>query len=298
MAQAATERQPLSGLGFQRLRLSPHRLRYLGRNPQITICLVILGLTVVSALFPGWISPYDPNKIDPASLLQRPSWAHLLGTDEYGRDILSRIIHGSRIELLISTVGVTLAFTVGVPLGLVAGYWGGPIDSVTMRIQDALLAFPSILFAILMVAAFGASQLSIMLTIGVIFIPKFARLVRGSVLILKEEEFVQASRACGANHARLIVRHILPNAFVPLLVQITLAFAIAILVEAGLSYLGLGVQPPTPTWGNMLQQAQAYPKQAPWYVISPGFCIFIFVLAINVLGDELRDNLDPRLRKL
>lgn len=298
MADAAIDTGSLIVEGKERRRPRLRLLRELAGSPQILASMIVIGIFVVCALAPGIIAPHDPNRIDPIVMLQGPSWQHLLGTDEYGRDILSRVIHGTRVELIVSVAGVALAFLVGVPLGLISGYRGGLVDSFTMRLQDALLAFPSILFAILVVAAMGASQTSIILTIGVIFIPRFARLVRGSVLFLKEEDFVQASLACGADGRRLLLRHILPNAFAPLMVQVTLALAVAILIEAGLSYLGLGVQPPTPTWGNMLQQAQAYPAQAPWYVLAPGFCIFVLVLAMNMLGDGLRDSLDPRMRRL
>ncbi len=298
MAQAVSEHHKLTESGLPGMRLAINRIRDLGRNPQITISTIVVGVALICALVPGWVAPYDPNKIDPINMLQAPSWQHPFGTDEYGRDILTRVIHGSRVELAVSVAGVVLAFAIGVPLGLISGWRGGLVDSITMRFQDALLAFPSILFAILVVAALGASQSSIILTIGVIFIPRFARLVRGTVLFLKEEEFVQASLACGADDRRILMRHILPNAFAPLMVQVTLALAVAILIEAGLSYLGLGVQPPTPTWGNMLQQAQAYPVQAPWYVLAPGACIFVIVLAMNMLGDGLRDSLDPRMRGL
>lgn len=267
-------------------------------SPQIFLSLVVIVVALMCTIAPGVIAPFDPNQIDPIAMLQGPSWQHPFGTDEYGRDILSRVIHGTRVELTVSIAGVALAFFVGVPLGLISGFRGGLVDSIIMRFQDALLAFPSILFAILVVAALGASQTSIILTIGVIFIPRFARLVRGSVLFLKEEDFVQASRACGADGQRLLLRHIFPNAFAPLMVQVTLALAVAVLIEAGLSYLGLGVQPPTATWGNMLQQAQSYPAQAPWYVLAPGFCIFLLVLSMNMLGDGLRDGLDPRMRRL
>lgn len=258
--------------------------------------VLVLALAVLAAIVPSVLAPADPNAIAPDQRLTAPSWAHLLGTDEFGRDILSRIVYATRIELVISVAGVALAVAVGVPLGLVAGYRGGIVDAVTMRLQDALLAFPAVLFAILVVAALGASRRSIILTVGVVYLPRFARLVRGSVLVLKEEDFVLASRAGGASDAGLIRRHILPNCLAPIVVQITLAMAVAILIEAGLSYLGLGVQPPTATWGNMLQHAQAYPAQAPWYVLAPGFCIFVLVLALNTLGDGLRDRLDPRLR--
>lgn len=266
-------------------------------DPAMLVAGFIVAVAVICAIAPGLVAPADPDKIG-KDLLQPPSWQYPLGTDEYGRDILSRIIHGARVELIVSVLGVSLAVVAGVPLGLLAGYRGGFVDSFLMRLQDALLAFPAVLFAILVVAAMGASQTSIILTIGVIYLPRFARLVRGGVLVLKREDFVTASRAAGAKDTRLILRHILPNSFASIMVQVTLAMAVAILIEAGLSYLGLGVQPPTATWGTMLKAAQAYPRQAPWYVLAPGACIFILVLALNTLGDGLRDRLDPRLRRL
>jgi peptide/nickel transport system permease protein len=273
--------------------------RVVGRHPDVVMiaALFVVGLIVAFAIAPGFFAPADPNQIG-KDLLQGPSRDYPLGTDEYGRDILSRIIDGARVELIISVLGVGLAVVAGVPLGLLAGYRGGFVDSLLMRLQDALLAFPAVLFAILVVAAMGASRTSIILTIGVIYLPRFARLVRGSVLVLKNEDFVTASRASGASDSRLIVRHILPNCFASIMVQVTLAMAVAVLIEAGLSYLGLGVQPPTATWGTMLKSAQSYPAQAPWYVLAPGICIFVLVLALNTLGDGLRDRLDPRLRRL
>lgn len=266
-------------------------------DPVLIVSVLVLLLFLCWATVPGLFATHNPNKIGP-DLLRSPSGAHWFGTDEYGRDIYSRVVHGARIEFFISGLGVVLAMAIGIPIGLVSGYRGGWVDSVLMRLQDALLAFPSILFAILIVAARGASQKSIILTVGIIFIPRFARLVRASVLALKEEDFVTASRAIGARDSRLLWRHILPNALPAILVQITLTMAVAVLVEAGLSYLGLGVQPPTATWGTMLKAAQSYPQQAPWYVLAPGICIFLLVLALNTFGDGLRDRLDPRVRRL
>jgi ABC-type dipeptide/oligopeptide/nickel transport system permease subunit len=266
-------------------------------DPILIASALVLLLFLLWAILPGLFSTHNPNKIGP-DLLKPPSRDYLFGTDEYGRDIYSRVVHGARIEFVISGLGVLVAMLIGIPVGLVAGYRGGWVDSVLMRLQDALLAFPSILFAILIVAARGASQQSIILTVGIIFIPRFARLVRASVLALKEEDFVTASRAIGASGSRLLWRHILPNAMPAILVQITLTMAVAVLVEAGLSYLGLGVQPPTATWGTMLKAAQSYPQQAPWYVLAPGVCIFLLVLSLNTFGDGLRDRLDPRVRRL
>jgi len=266
-------------------------------DPIAWVAFIIVLVAILAAIAPGLLAPHKPNELG-TDLLTSPSRHYLLGTDEYGRDILSRIIYGSRTELIISIAGVLLAVVAGVPLGMIAGYRGGVIDSTLMRLQDALLAFPSVLFAILVVAALGASNKSIILTIGVVYLPRLARLVRGSVMLLKHEDFVTASRASGARDSRLILRHILPNCMASVMVQVTLAMAVAILIEAGLSYLGLGVQPPTATWGTMLKAAQSYPEQAPWYVLAPGLCIFAIVLSLNILGDVLRDRLDPRLRHL
>lgn len=272
------------------------RLSGLQTDPLFVVALAIALLAVLCALMPAWIAPANPNRLDASQLLLPPSRDHWLGTDEYGRDILSRIVYGARVELIVAFLGVALAVAVGLPIGVISGFAGGLLDAVLMRVQDALLAFPAILFAILVVAAFGASQASIILTVGVIFVPRFARLLRGNVMGLKEMDFVMASKAAGASDLRIIRCHILPNCLGPLLVQTTLAMAVAILIEAGLSYLGLGVQPPTATWGTMLKAAQSYPAQAPWYVLAPGFCIFALVLALNTIGDGLRDRLDPRLR--
>lgn len=265
-------------------------------NFSLLLSGLVLLLFLVTAAIPAWLAPYNPNKIGVGGLLAPPSADFPMGTDEFGRDLLSRIIYCSRIELLICVAGVGLATTVGVTLGLLSGYRGGFFDVLMMRLQEAILAFPAILFAILVAVALGSSALTIILTVGVIFMPRFARLVRGIVLVLKEQEFVTASQASGADERRILIRHILPNCLPAILVQITLAMGTAILIEAGLSYLGLGVQPPTPTWGNLLQHAQSYPAQAPWYMIMPGLCVFLVVLALNTVGDTLRDRLDPRLR--
>lgn len=274
------------------------RNRWTRLVPSVSLLLnlIILFLFVLSAATPELLAPYEPNKIGVGPNFAPPSAAHLMGTDEFGRDIFSRIIFAARIELLISIAGAGLAAAIGVVLGLLSGYRGGLFDALTMRLQEAILAFPAILFAILVTVAMGSSALTIVLTVGIIFMPRFARLVRGIVLVLKEQEFVLASHAAGAPEQRILFRHILPNCLPPILVQITLGMATAILIEAGLSYLGLGIQPPTATWGTMLQHAQSYPAQAPWYVITPGVCIFLVVLAFNNLGDALRDTLDPRLR--
>lgn len=258
----------------------------------------ILLLVLLSTLFPGVLSPHDPNEIHPELALSPPSLEFILGTDEFGRDIFSRIIFGTRVAIVISSASVGLAFVIGIPLGLISGLYGGLADGLTMRVMDAVLAFPSLIFTILIVAALGASPFSIIVSIGFLFTPRFARLVRGSVLVLKDVEFVVASRACGAGSSRIMFRTILPNTMAPILVQITLGMALAISIEAGLSYLGLGIQPPTATWGTMLRDAQRYLYLAPWYTLAPGVLIFVVILLLNFFGDRLRDALDPRLKQV
>ncbi|MBI3962782.1 MAG: ABC transporter permease [Deinococcus sp.] len=270
------------------------RLGYLlWRDPGLVLAVAMCLAVVLAGLFPAFLAPLSPTKIG-GRPLQAPSSTNLLGTDELGRDILSRIIYGTRIALGVALGGMLISAASGVPLGMAAGYYGGWVDTLLMRFSDALLSFPAILFAILMAANLGPNLLNLMFTIAVIFLPRFARLARSTTLSIRELEYVQASRAAGASDARIVLVAILPNSLTPLLVQITQGMAIAILIEAGLSYLGLGIQPPTPTWGNMLQRSQAYLAHAPWYVLAPGGCIFLTVLSLNVLGDRLRDILDPR----
>lgn len=260
------------------------------------VALAILGLLLVSALVPGVLARFDPNEIHPQDALTGPSSQYWLGTDELGRDIWSRLVYAARVELFIAAAAIGLSLLIGVPIGLIAGTYGGMVDMVLMRIQDGLLAFPSILFAILIVSAFGPSALIIIFVMAVVYVPRFARLVRGSVLIIQHLDYVLASRVAGATTNHIMFRAILPNALGPVLVQATIGLAFTILTEASLSYLGLGVQPPTPTWGTMLQSAQRYSTLAPWYLLAPGLAIFFTVLVFNFLGDQLRDRLDPRLR--
>ncbi len=260
------------------------------------VAIAIMGFFITAALFPSLFATFDPNELHPLDALSSPSTTYILGTDDLGRDIWSRIIYGSRIAISIAVAAMLLASAIGVPLGLIAGMRQGIIDGIIMRILDAILAFPVILFAILLVAAFDASILTIILVMAIVYVPRFARLVRGNVLVLSEREFVIASRALGATDSRIMWRTMLPNTLATILVQASIGMAFTILLEAALSYLGLGVQPPTATWGTMLRNAQRYAFLAPWYVISPGVCIFLIVLVFNFLGDRLRDRLDPKLR--
>ena len=264
------------------------------RDMGFTVGLLVLLLFAMAALFAPLIAPADPLAIDPLHGLAAPSGAYLLGTDENGRDILSRLIFGARTSLGVAGGAVLIAVLVGVPLGLAAGYLGGWVDAVVMRVLDAVLTIPLVLLALLVVAAVGPGPATLVPTIGLVYVPYFARLVRGSVLNLKGREFVEASVAAGASSSYIALRVLLPNSLGPIVVQISLAMSVSVLLEAALSFLGVGVQQPTPAWGSMLQAAQVYLYTAPWYVIAPGSCIFLVVLAFNLLGDGLIDLLDPR----
>ena len=271
--------------------------KLLPRLPMVIVGAALLFL-FFSAAFPSAVSPYSYKEQFARDALHPPSSKYWLGTDQLGRDIFSRLIHGTRVVIVVGIGSVLLAMLVGVPLGLIAGYYGGQIDAIIMRIQDAILSFPVVLLALLIIASFGASTLNVILSIAFVYVPRFARLVRGSVMDLKNREYVWASQVAGASDWRVLSMVILPNAVGPIIVQATLGIAVAILIEAGLSYLGLGVQPPTPSWGNMLQHAQSYIYQAPWFVLAPGFMIFLAVLVFNLAGDWLREWLDPRLRQI
>jgi len=258
-----------------------------------------LGLTVFLALlavFAPWVAPYRPDEIHPIDSLLAPCARYLLGTDDLGRDVLSRIIFGARVSLMVGAIAIGIAAAAGVSLGLAAGYVGGWLDALIMRVMDALLAFPAILLAIALMAVLGPSLENAMIAIGIINIPAFARITRANVLSIREKEFVEAARALGAWRIYVAVMVILPNCLSPLIVQGSLGLAYAILVEAALSFLGLGVQPPEPSWGSMLAFGRNLLAQAPWYATFPGVAIFVTVLGLNFLGDGLREALDPRLR--
>jgi ABC-type dipeptide/oligopeptide/nickel transport system permease subunit len=286
-----------SALGRSDTRAAPGLRARLRGHGAFLVGVAIIGVLVGVGLLAPLLAPYDPTAIHASDGLKPPSAAYPLGTDNLGRDILSRIIYAARTSLLVALGATLVAAVVGVPLGLVAGYAGGKIDSVIMRVLDAILAFPVILLAILVVATLGTATINLMLTIGFVFIPYFTRLVRGNVLALKEREFVEASRASGADDPYLVSRVIFPNILSPIVVQASLTMSLAVLIEAALSFLGLGVQEPTPAWGSMLQNSQLYLRQAPWFVLSPGICIFLAVLGFNLLGDGLRDLLDVSRRR-
>lgn len=260
------------------------------------LSLAIVVVAVLLAFLSPLLAPYDPTRADLNAVLHPPDVAHLMGTDDLGRDLLSRIIFGSRASLSAGVVSTGIALVIGTALGLLSGYFVGMLDLAVMRVMDALLAFPGLILALAITAALGPSLVNAMVAIGIVGIPHFARLARGQVLTLRDLDYVISARSIGAGDRQILVSHIVPNMLTPIVVQTSLSVAFAILTEASLSFLGLGVQPPTPSWGFMLNQGRDYIGQAPWLAIFPGVSIFLVVMAFNLLGDAIRDALDPRLR--
>ncbi|HBY93006.1 MAG TPA: hypothetical protein DEP84_03420 [Chloroflexi bacterium] len=271
-------------------------LRLLARNPGAILGAVVVALLIVAAIFASQIAPYDPIKINPRDALQGPSLKHLAGTDPFGRDIFSRIIYGARISLQVGIISVGIAGFFGVLLGLVAGYYGRWLDGLIIMLVNIMLAFPGILLALAIVAWLGPNLANVMIAVGISSIPAYIRLVRGSVMSVKQSVYIEAARISGCRDMRIILYHILPNVIGPVIVLATLGVASAILVGASVSYLGLGAQPPTPEWGIMVNDGKEYLRRAWWMTTFPGLAIMIVVLAMNLLGDGLRDALDPRLK--
>lgn len=266
------------------------------RAPLGAFGLVVLALVVVSAVAAPLLAPYSPTAVGVGLPLDGPSGNHWVGTDQLGRDLLSRLIYGSRISLVVGLIAVGVGASIGVPIGLIAGFWRGTIDGLLMRIVDAVIAFPALILALGMVATLGSGLQIVMLAIGIAVMPQYARIVRAQVLSVSGSDYILAARALGANDPRIIIRHIAPNVWAPVLVVATIGLAGAVIAEASLSFLGIGVRPPTPTWGNMLLDGFGQMQQRPFMAIAPGIAIFLLVLAFNFLGDVLRDVLDPRLR--
>lgn len=256
----------------------------------------VIVLLIVVGIAGPWITPYDPLDQDLALSLQSPSWEHWFGTDSFGRDILSRVLHGARISLLVGIVSQGIAFSLGVAMGLVSGYYGGKVDALIMRLADVTLAFPTLLLLIAITAAFQPGLTVVFVAIGVVGWAGLARLVRSQTLVVRELDFVQAARALGMNDLRLLARHVLPNTLAPAIIAVTLGMAGAILLEAALSFIGLGAQPPTPSWGSMISDGRDFLRTAPWISVFPGLAIGLVVLGFNLFGDGLRDAMDPRLR--
>ena len=269
--------------------------RLVARKTALVGLFLVVALVLI-AVFADLIAPFDPNKQNYALLRKPPSWVHWFGTDESGRDVLSRVMFGARASLLAGVVSVLIAVAIGVPVGLLAGYRGGAVDAVISRITDAMLAVPFLILAIALAAFLGPSLRNAMIAVGLASTPVFIRLTRGQVLSVKTEDYVEAARAVGNPAWRVACRHILPNILPALLVQASVAVAAAIIAEASLSFLGLGQQPPAPSWGSMLNTAQRFLTNAPWMAVWPGVAIFLAVLSFNILGDGLRDALDPKER--
>jgi peptide/nickel transport system permease protein len=267
---------------------------WLLRNGSLLAGGVIVIVLVVAAVAAPWLAPHAPTRIFPGAEISPPGARFPLGTDEVGRDVWSRVLHGARVSLGVAVASVALAALAGAAVGIGLGYAGGAPDLLAMRVFDVLFAFPPILLAIALVAALGPSTTNLILTIAVLTLPQFAVLARSATLALVPQEFVQAARALGASHRRIVGRHVWPNLAAPLAVQASLSLSIVILVEAGLSFLGLGTQPPAPSWGGMLSRGRQYMTIAPWLVLAPGLAIMLAVLGFNLLGDAQRDLLDPR----
>jgi len=265
------------------------------RNRLAVVGAIMLSFFVICAVFADYLAPYDPLEPDLRNNLAPPTREHLLGTDELGRDILSRIIHGARISLRLGVISVGTALVFGVIIGASAGYYGGTLDQIVMRAADIVLSFPTLLLAIMIVAILGTGLTNAMIAVGISLVPEYARLTRSTFLYLRELDFVQAAKMVGASDVRIIFRHILPNSLAPLIVQSTLNIATAILSAAALGFLGFGAQPPLPEWGAMLSKGRVYLMVAPHITLYPGLAIVISVLSLNMIGDGLRDALDPRM---
>lgn len=297
MAEAVT-----TGRSMQAMTLASERPRRrflfakrLLRNPVLLFWGIVLAIMIVAAIFAPMVAPADPLE-QSSDLLVAPSRAHLFGTDELGRDILSRVIFGARISLTVGLIAVAIATVIGTTIGLISGMAGGVVDNVLMRCIDILLAFPGIILAILIMATLGPSLVNVMISVGLSAIPWYARTARASTLVIKEYDYILATRAVGSSSTRIMFRHVLPNVVTPVIVLSTIGIAGAILAISGLSYIGLGAQPPSPEWGSMLSQARLYLQKAWWITTFPGIAIMMAVMAINLIGDALRDALDPRLR--
>ncbi|HEU4369666.1 MAG TPA: ABC transporter permease [Methylomirabilota bacterium] len=271
--------------------------RRFARNRGAVFGLGVFLAVVVMALFANVLAPYDPvaQGVGPAN--EPPSWEHWAGTDSFGRDMLSRIIYGARIALVVGVVAVLLAMVIGVSLGLVAGYYGGKVDALIMRVMDGLFAFPIIILAIAMMAVMGFGVKNVIIAVGVGFIAPFARVTRADVLAVKEEPYIEAARLAGVSGPAIIARHVLPNVLAPIIVQAALRVSGAIITESGLSFLGLGPPPPTPVWGSMIAEGRNFIVMAPHISTIPGIALMVTIVGLNLLGDGLRDTLDPRLRR-
>ena len=260
----------------------------------VSMCIVVL--MILMAIFAPLIAPYPFDEQNYEAVMVDPSLQHPFGTDQFGRDVFARIIHGGRLSLSLSIISMSIAVAIGAFIGAVAGYYGGRVDDVLMRLMDILLAIPPMLMSISIVAALGQSMVNLLIALAIAYIPVFARVIRSTILSIKGQEFVEAARACGTSNARIILRHIIPNAIGPIIVEATLTMGAAILVISSLSFMGLGIEPPAPEWGTMLYEGREVIRSSPYLVIFPGIAIALSVMSLNLLGDGLRDALDPRLK--
>lgn len=265
-------------------------------NAATRVGMVVLGLIVLSVILANWIAPYNPTQVDVLAIMQGPSWRHLLGTDELGRDILSRLLFGGRLSLTVGLVAVAIEFSFGVVIGVVSGYIGGWFDTIVMRITDVMLAMPGIIFALFIVAVLGPGLVNVMIALGIGGIPGLVRVSRGSTLGLRHREFVEGALAVGAPMWRVTMRHLVPNILPPILVLVFLDVGGYILAASALSFIGLGAQPPSPEWGAMVADGRNYFPQSWWMTVFPGLLIGLVVLCVNVIGDTFRDRMDPTLR--
>ncbi|MBX5446181.1 ABC transporter permease [Sphaerobacter sp.] len=293
---AVASAEPLVALQRKPRSLWGDALRRLAANKGALIGVVVFVVILLMAVGAPWLAPFDPVKLNPIDSLQPPSARHWMGTDQFGRDVLSRVIYGSRTSVAMGFVAVAISVTAGSVLGLISGYYLGAADMVVMRLVDVMLAFPGILLALVIIAILGPNLVSAMIAVGISGMPVFIRVVRGSVLTLRETEYIEAARVIGCRNARIIARHILPNALAPIIVLATLGIPSAIISGAALSFLGLGIKPPTPDWGAMLSNGKDFVSSAWWLTTFPGIALLLLVMAINLFGDGLRDALDPRLK--
>ena len=275
---------------------APRWVRLLGRRRATLVGVVLVGVALVVGLLAPVLAG-DPLRIDVARRLTAPGAAHWFGTDDVGRDVWSRVVYGARLSLLVGAAVVALSFAIGLGCGLTAGYYRR-LDNVVMRVMDGLMAFPAIILAIALMASLGPSVLNVIVAIGIVYAPRVARIVRGSVLVIRETAYVEAARALGASDVILLARHVLPNCMSPVIVQGSFVFAAAVLTEAALSFLGVGVPPYVPSWGVILAEGRLYIQQAPWLVLYPGVAIMLTIFGLNLFGDGLRDMLDPKIRGL
>lgn len=298
MSQVQTHTQQTQvALENPRIRMFKEMLQRFLQNKLAIIGGVITILIIFTAIFAQWISPYDPTTQNYENILAAPSAEYWFGTDQLGRDILTRVIYGAQVSVKAGLISVGIALSIGVPIGLISGYYRGVLDEyIIMRFTDAMLSFPTLVLALALAAILGAGLENAMLAIGLVFTPNIIRLIRAEVLSHREREYVEAAKASGISDFRIIAFHILPNSLAPILVQATLMIAAAIIAEASLSYLGLGTQPPTPSWGSMLSSGQGYLSQAPWIALFPGIFIFLTVISINLFGDGIRDAFDSKLK--